>query len=380
MLEELGENVGQSFPKLKRLVMQGCESLKRLPESIGHLTDLEHLDLTNCIKLVTLPDSIVRLVSLRLLQLDVCDELQQLPEELGKLTNLETLSVCYCDTLSKLPASVGGLKMLKTLNMESTGVRDLPMGFGLLTSLTSLILPGLCSVGEIFQGLQSLTLLDVLNGFGDMGGLGALTALKELKLCQHGTITTLPKSLGNLKLLVHLDISECVELLTVEALPEGLEHLDFRHCINLVEIPSLASMRSLMYLDLTNCKKLRCVRGLEFLTTLKVIDTVDCTSIEGCRIGGVENSALEECDVRGSRVSVPYNNRWSEVRGSSSLLSIDYITQLKKMKIYNHHSDLVWLWNLLSIRSTSLSWLNIGSDALSQTNIHGHAFHGKPMI
>jgi Leucine-rich repeat (LRR) protein len=334
-LEELGENVGQSIPKLKRLVMQGCSSLGRLPESIDHLTDLEHLDLTECLRLGALPNALVGLVSLRALHLHACRELQQLPKELGNLTNLETLDVFYCNTLSKLPACVGGLKMLKTLNMQFTEVRDLPVVFGLLTSLISLTLPGLCSVGETFQGLQSLTSLSVWDGSGDMGGLGALAALKELILYRHLTITTLPKSLGNLKLLVRLEITSCVELLTVEALPEGLEHLDFSGCINLDEIPSLASMRSLMYLDLSGCEMLRCVRGVEYLTPLKVIDTLDCTSIEGCRIGGVENSALEECDVRGSRVSVAYNNRWSKVRSSSFLLGVDDVTQLKKMQIYN---------------------------------------------
>jgi Leucine-rich repeat (LRR) protein len=332
-LQELGENVGQFFPKLKRLVMQECVRLKRLPESIGHLTDLEHLDLSYCRRLGALPNAIVGLVSLRSLDLEFCTKLKHLPEELGKLTNLETLDVGTCNTLSKFPACVGGLKMLKTLDMEGTEVRDLPMGFRLLTSLTSLRLPGHCSVGETFQGLQSLTLLKVWKGSGDMGGLGALAALKELTLYSHGTITTLPKSLGNLKLLVRLEMVSCEELMTVEALPEGLEDLSFNDCINLVEIPSLASMRSLMYLYLSNCEKLRCVRGLEFLTTLKEVNTRGCTSIEGCRIGGVENSALEECDVRGSKVSVAYNNRWSEVRSSSSLFSIDDVTQLKKMKI-----------------------------------------------
>jgi hypothetical protein len=85
MLEELGENVGQSFPKLKRLLMEGCQRLRRLPKSIGHLTDLEHLDLTGYYQLVALPDAIVGLVSLRSLHLESSRELQQLPEELGKI-------------------------------------------------------------------------------------------------------------------------------------------------------------------------------------------------------------------------------------------------------------------------------------------------------
>jgi hypothetical protein len=117
--------------------------LRRLPDSIGHLTDLEHLDLWCCRELVALPSAIVGLLSLRTLQLGWCQKLQQLPEEFGNLTNLERLDVSVCSTLSDLPASIGGLRMLKTLNLKQTKVRDLPEEFGLLSSLTSLELPKL---------------------------------------------------------------------------------------------------------------------------------------------------------------------------------------------------------------------------------------------
>jgi Leucine-rich repeat (LRR) protein len=236
------------------------------------------------------------------------------------LTNLETLDFGDCRTLSKLPACVGGLKMLKTLNMQFTEVRDLPIGFGLLMSLISLRFPVLYSVGEVFQGLQSLSFLHVWGGSADMGSLGALIALKELNLGWHKTITALPKSLGNLKLLVRVEISLYKELLIVEALPEGSEYLSIKDCINLVEIPSLASMRSLVCLNLSECKQLRRVCRLEFLTTLKEIYTIVCTSIEGCRIGGVANSTLEECDMRGSRVSVAYNNSQQVVGGKKFII------------------------------------------------------------
>jgi hypothetical protein len=139
-------------------------------------------------------------------------------------------------------------------------------------------------------------------------------------------MTTLPKSMGNLKWLVQLEMQECHRLLTVEALPEGLEYLDLSYCLNFTEIPSFATMRYLLHLYMRNCRSLRLVHGLECLATLEDIDISGCTSIEGCRIGGVENSALRKCNVMGSRVSVAYNNRWLEVRISSSMLSIGVVT------------------------------------------------------
>jgi Leucine-rich repeat (LRR) protein len=298
--------------------MSFCESLRRLPESIGHFTDLEHLVLRCSTELGTLPDSVVGLVSLRTLGLEWCDKLQQLPEELGTLTNLETLSVFGCSSLSELPASIGGLRMLKTLLVFDTKVRDLPAEFGLLSSVTSLKLCGLRSFPESIYELQSLTVLRAWSGSMDMGDWGALASLKELDLSEHATITTLPQSIGNLKWLVSLEMHGCQELSTVEALPSSLEQLDLSDCTKLAKIPSLATMSCLLHLNLHNCRSLRHIHGLECLTTLEDIDVSGCTSIEDCRLHRTKNNALRKCDVKGSKVSVAYNNRWLEVNESPS--------------------------------------------------------------
>ncbi|KAG0607358.1 hypothetical protein M758_8G022100 [Ceratodon purpureus] len=78
-LVELAENFGQCVPKLKRLEMRSCSSVKRLPDSIGLLKDLEYLDLFGCKSLVTLPDAVVGLASLKTLNVYYCESLQQLP-------------------------------------------------------------------------------------------------------------------------------------------------------------------------------------------------------------------------------------------------------------------------------------------------------------
>ena len=310
-LEELGEDIGQSIPKLKRLVLHYCWNLRRLPESISHLVDLEHLDLTSCEELMILPHGIVDLVSLRQLKLSFCTRLLQLAEELGNLTNLETLDLSYFLVLSELPASIGGLKMLTTLEMYKTKVRDLPAEFGLLSSLTTLHLPrSLRSVPETFQGLQAL---HVLRGCADLSNLGALTALNVLDLSNRAAMTIFPKSLGNLKLLVDLRMWSCPELLVVEALPEGLEHLELSDCPKLTKIPSLVAMRSLIFLDMRNCSSLGYVYGLECLTALEYMDISGCTAMEGRGIQVIQNRVLHKCHLDGSKVGVAYNNRWLEV-------------------------------------------------------------------
>ncbi|KAG0565426.1 hypothetical protein KC19_8G189700 [Ceratodon purpureus] len=321
-LVELAENFGQSIPKLKSLEMRWCGSVKRLPESIGLLTDLEHLDLSSCRNLVSLPDAVVGLGKLKTLILQDCVSLQQLPEELGKLTSLETLDLLDCRCLSDLPASIGGLKMLTTLEARGTAVTDLGAGFGMLTSLTSLSMYGLRSFAPgTFQGLQALSSLVLSRASADMGGLGALTALKNLDLSEHNTITALPKSIGNLKWLVSLDMSHCPELVTVEALPEGLERLDLGECPKLTEIPSVAGMKSLVHLDLGNCGSLRHVRGLECLTLLEYVNVSGCTSMDGRGIRIMGNRALRECHVGGSKIGVAFDNRWVEGGPSEQVIT-----------------------------------------------------------
>ena len=321
-LEELGENVGESIPKLKRLVLYCCWKLRRLPESIGHLTDLEHLDLFHCHELVSLPDGIVGLVSLRVLILSDCTRLQKLPEELGKLSNLETLDVSECSGLCELPTSIGGLKMLTKLDMLGTRVRDLPSEFGLLSSLTTLDLPReLRSVLETFEGLEALTILNIYGRFADFGVLGTLTALKELHCGDNAAVTILPRSLGNLKWLVQLRMWKCPELLVVEAFPEGLELIRLSDCPKLTEIPSLARMRSLVELDMSNCPSLKHVAGLECLTGLEDLDISGCTAMEGRGIRVIQNRALRRCHLGGSKVGVAYDNRWLEVMPTLQFLA-----------------------------------------------------------
>ena len=75
----LPNNFGGIVPKLKRLDMCWCGSLKTLPDSIGLLTELEYLDLSNCGELVTSPIGLVNLVGPKTLNLSGCSKLEEHP-------------------------------------------------------------------------------------------------------------------------------------------------------------------------------------------------------------------------------------------------------------------------------------------------------------
>ena len=101
-------------------------NLKTLSNSIGLLTELEHLDLSDYENLTTLPNSIGGLVGLKIMFLSICSNLKEIPMELGRLKNLEELHVsCFeefdmslCGNKNISLPNVGELNKLKNLKMQ----------------------------------------------------------------------------------------------------------------------------------------------------------------------------------------------------------------------------------------------------------------------
>ncbi|MDJ0516045.1 MAG: COR domain-containing protein, partial [Trichodesmium sp. MO_231.B1] len=87
-----------------------------LPESIGNLTKLEHLDLTG-------------------------NQLKNLPESIGNLTKLEHLDLTG-NQLKNLPESIGNLTKLEHLDLSFNELTSLPKSITKLTNLTGLYLTG----------------------------------------------------------------------------------------------------------------------------------------------------------------------------------------------------------------------------------------------
>ena len=97
--------------KLKKVVLKNCR-LTSLPESIGNLTNLIHLDLSDN-RLSSLPDSIGNLV--KLVHLDVSkNNLSYLPEAIGNLIEVNHLDLGN-NQLTILPKSLADLKNVRGL-------------------------------------------------------------------------------------------------------------------------------------------------------------------------------------------------------------------------------------------------------------------------
>ncbi|KAL0561844.1 hypothetical protein IC582_002289 [Cucumis melo] len=102
--------------KLETLILKGCEKLKRLPKNIKNCNNLRQLDLSHNERIEFLPDSITQLINLETLILSWCINLKELPEDTKRLINLRQLDLEICTALTHMPKGLGELTNLQTLN------------------------------------------------------------------------------------------------------------------------------------------------------------------------------------------------------------------------------------------------------------------------
>ena len=151
--------------------------IMNLPESIGNLSNLQHLDLSNT-QISSLPESIGNLSNLQYLDLDGT-LISSLPESIGNLSSLQYLYLCYTN-ISSLTDNIGNLSSLKYLDLSHTNISSLPESIGSLLNLQDL-------------DLRSTKISALPETIGD------LSALRNLYL-QGLTLVELPESLLKLNL------------------------------------------------------------------------------------------------------------------------------------------------------------------------------------
>ncbi|KAB2616552.1 disease resistance protein RGA3 [Pyrus ussuriensis x Pyrus communis] len=217
-----------------------CSSVKELPEEIGQLVHLRHLDLSKNFYLRKLPDSICNLYNLYTLDIRDCISLSNLPRNMSKLISLRHLYVMESG-LKYLPIGIGRLTSLQTLdeyraffghNDDAFKLGDLRSLNNLRGSLTILLTGNLIDVSEVVElplvdikqifNLQiefhmpaalptpesSLQILNALQPQEDLGSLGI-----------NGVVApTWPRWLTYLNMLKFLTLDLCVNWKTVPPL------------------------------------------------------------------------------------------------------------------------------------------------------------------
>ncbi|GLJ36444.1 hypothetical protein SUGI_0731850 [Cryptomeria japonica] len=231
--------------QLYYLELSCCCSLEKLPDCIGSLLELKHLDTLEGLK------------SLKVFELRDAFDIGDLPQSIGSLSQLEKLDLESC-LIVTLPASAGLLRYLRCLNMNRCEfLFVLPDEIGSLESLEELLLnkcENLTTIPSNLSKLQSLVRFEA--GYCDLKSIPEsfreLSSLKILHL-EYNKFTTLPLSCAAPSQLTELVLCECTELVELPILPEGLVTLDIEGCQKLNKLPKMAHLKRMQMLKISRC-------------------------------------------------------------------------------------------------------------------------------
>jgi Leucine-rich repeat (LRR) protein len=251
--KEVSEKIGE-LTHLKKLNLS-YNYHTALPESLANLQKLEELAMFYNYNIKSIPDVVARLASLKLLHFSNCGELKKVPDQIGDLKNLEALFLN--DTiLERLPESVGQLTQLKYVKLSNTKLKKLPDSFDKLINLEHLFIdiPSL-DLNDAFEKIKNLPKLSLLSisllqqyptnlkelkyvktliitqnydlyrkGFERLPLPESITEipnLETLDLTNNNQLVSLPESIGKMNNLKNLHISSTA----IKSLPESLQHL-----------------------------------------------------------------------------------------------------------------------------------------------------------
>ncbi|ERN15266.1 hypothetical protein AMTR_s00056p00218850 [Amborella trichopoda] len=314
----LKSNIKQLFPKLKVLDLNRCRILERIPDCSLYM-NLKQLILEYCENLIEIPDSIGLLRDLVYLNLEGCSNLKKLPENFGKLTSLRTLNLNYNSNLTRLPSTFSGLCSLEELSAWACYLQGV--------------------IADDFEKLSKLKKLDLYRNNSIQGlprSIRGLSQLEEMRIsvcAQLITIAELPSSLkclnasdcyelrtmpelSHLSQLEALYLANCEQLIAIPELPTSLKYLDVSdcasHCLSLQIIPDLSHLSQLEELDLTGCKGLIEIQGLSGLKSLKTLQLNGCSphSLRGQVLAKEIFAGLECLTVPGSKVPNWSQDKW----------------------------------------------------------------------
>ncbi|XP_050148625.1 disease resistance protein RPV1-like isoform X5 [Malus sylvestris] len=321
---------------LKRIELQGCESLSSIPKGICKLKYLERLDLSECSELENFPEimepmehleslnlsettveelhsSIEFLPALKEIRLRDCKRFSSIPKSICKLKYLEELDLSCCSKLENFPEILEPMEHLKSLNLSATMVEELHSSIKFLPVLKKVKLGGCKRLSSIPKSICKLKYLEELDlsycyelenfpeilepmehlEFLNLSGTAVeelhssiefLSALKEIRLRDCRRLSSIPKSICKLKYLEELDLSCCSKL---ENFPEILEPMKHLKSLNLSATmvkelhSSIKFLPALKKVKLRGCERLSSIpKSICKLKYLEGLDLSRCFELE----------------------------------------------------------------------------------------------------
>ncbi|PWA39002.1 leucine-rich repeat protein [Artemisia annua] len=207
-------------PRLESLSISNSGRSGHLPNQLGQLMHMKHLDLFNNQISGPIPLCIGGLLLLEVLDLSSNQLNGSLPDSIGRLSFLKKLHLSQNQLNGSLPNSIGRLSLLREIDLSSNNFQNISLT-SLLESFLECKSPRLeyLSIsrsgfsGRIPDSIGRLSLLEVLDlSFNQLNGslpdsIGRLSLLKKLDLSDNQFNGSLPYSLGQLSKLEKLDFS-----------------------------------------------------------------------------------------------------------------------------------------------------------------------------
>ncbi|KAJ6882799.1 hypothetical protein NC651_029162 [Populus alba x Populus x berolinensis] len=275
-----------------------------LPDLFKQLTCIRSLNLSES-SIKQIPNQVGKLIHLRHLNLEDCKELKSLPETTCDLFNLQSLDVTQCQSLKELPKAIGKLTNLRHLWIYGSGVAFIPKGIKRITCLQTLDVFTVCGGGENESKAAYLIELKDLNHIG-----GSLE-IRNLGGGKEDASDAAEAQLKNKKRLLRLRldfIRERTELqanegFLIEALwpPSDLENLTI-YGYGGLHLPNwMMTLTKLQVLTLDYCTELEVLPPLGRLPNLEslVLSSLKLRKLNAGFLGieKDENASINEGDI-----------------------------------------------------------------------------------
>ncbi|XP_042512354.1 disease resistance protein RUN1-like isoform X2 [Macadamia integrifolia] len=281
-------------PNLEKLILEDCDSLIEVHESINSLKNLVILNMEGS-KMKEVWKGTKYLTKLKDLNLSYSHYLTHTPDFFG-LPNLEKLNLEGCESLVDVHESINRLENLVILNMKWSKIKEVWKGTNYFTKLKDLNLSYSRYLTHTpdFSGLPNLEKLNLTGCEGLVevhGSIGHLKKLVNLDLHYCKNLKNLPSGISKLVSLETLDISCCEELETLgmlrwggleslPMLPSSLRSLKASGCWKLRMLPNLSNLKHLNMLDLSDCDNLIGIEGLKGLKSVTTINLKWCSNLK----------------------------------------------------------------------------------------------------
>ncbi|KAK8602241.1 hypothetical protein V6N12_052055 [Hibiscus sabdariffa] len=245
--------------------------LEVLPMPFGTLKHLRYFDLLRNNRIKKLPESICSLHNLQTLRLEDCNQLEEIPQGIGSLINLRFLEITTKQSV--LPEN--GMECLTSLRFlsffECHNLKHLFEGIRCFSALQTLVLASCPSLTSLPRSIRYLTSLETLV-IGDCGNLN-LVDEQDNEDC---TLRLRSLLLGELQQLVALPQWLCWSACS-------LQYLYIDDCPNFVALPDwFEDCKSLRKLELLRCPDLSSLpEGLSQLSSLQTLKIGHCPILLG---------------------------------------------------------------------------------------------------